>query len=282
MSYTVDWIAKSIFIPQSDLVFVEAGVYQLRLYNDFRKEIRRLEWEFTEGFWAPQVMTYNNPVTFSGITLASVIQIINGYTITFEDGAYDVLLREANSNVVDVTIRNQVRPIPFNSAGYTLVETGTSGLTAEESQALLDIASDQGLIQGDISTIQADIATIQVNIGSITSDVSSIESNITTINGNIGTMQGDLNHIDTLMTRQFARAMGLMQENFSIDQQNYIDYQGQKLLVSARMRLYNNRINVGTDQGIIATYKITSQWSGQENILYNVKRLSTTTTTTTT
>jgi hypothetical protein len=141
MAYQVDWAAKSIYIPLADLIFEGGSVYTLRLYNDFRKEIRRLEWEFSEGLWAPQIMSYTDPLTFSGITLSAAIQIINGYTITFEDAAVDVLLREANSNLVDVTVRNQVRPIPFNTAGYVIAETGTSGLTPSESTQLNNIDS---------------------------------------------------------------------------------------------------------------------------------------------
>jgi len=65
-----------------------------------------------------------------------VVEIINGYTVTFEDGQYRVTLLGANSNVADVTNVNQVSIQPNNSAGQVVVSVG-SGVTAQDK---LDIA----------------------------------------------------------------------------------------------------------------------------------------------
>jgi hypothetical protein len=48
-----------------------------------------------------------------------------------------------------------------SASSGTLVETGTSGLTQEESDALLQIAADQTTIQGDIALIQPDLEYIK-------------------------------------------------------------------------------------------------------------------------
>jgi hypothetical protein len=60
---------------------------------------------------------HNTTVTVGGVTLARVIEIINGYTVTFEDGQYAVNLAGANSNVADVANVNQVSLRSANSAG---------------------------------------------------------------------------------------------------------------------------------------------------------------------
>jgi hypothetical protein len=58
-------------------------------------------------------------VSLGGLTYARVIEIINGYTITFEDGQYAVNLVGANSNVGDCVNVNQVSVRSANSAGLT-------------------------------------------------------------------------------------------------------------------------------------------------------------------
>jgi hypothetical protein len=63
--------------------------------------------------------SHNQPVTVGGVTLARVIEIINGYTITFENGQYAVNLVGGNTNIADVTNVNQVSVRSANSAGLT-------------------------------------------------------------------------------------------------------------------------------------------------------------------
>jgi hypothetical protein len=82
--------------------------------------------------------SHNAQVTIAGVTLARVIEIINGYTITFEDGQYVVFLVNANSNIIEETNKNQVSLASSNSAGLIEVDTGgaTGGLTLGEFLAL--------------------------------------------------------------------------------------------------------------------------------------------------
>lgn len=280
MALSIDLTTYVISIPQADLTLVTGTLYELDT-NAFRLELK--DWEDSEvGITQPDTHVHNTQVTVAGVTFARTVEILSPYSVEFEDGQYSVRLVGSNNNIFDVEngilVQNQVQVIPTNSAGYIVVETGVSGLTPQESQALIDIADDQSTIQSDISTIQTNIGTINVNLGSVTSDISTIQTDITNIDGNITTIKTDISQIRNILNRQVARALGLMQENFSMDQQTYVDYQGQKLLTSARMRLYNDRSNVGTDNGVIATYRITSQWTGQENVLYDVKLQTTTTT----
>jgi hypothetical protein len=88
---------------------------------------------------------HNTQVTIAGITYARTIEIINGYSITFEDGQYSVRLAGSNNNFFDVENgilnQNQVQVIANNSAGLQIVSTG-SGLSTEEHDKLM------GLING--------------------------------------------------------------------------------------------------------------------------------------
>ena len=60
---------------------------------------------------------HNPPVDVGGVSLARVVEIINGYTLTFEDGQYAVNLYGANTNAADVVNVNQVSVRSSNSAG---------------------------------------------------------------------------------------------------------------------------------------------------------------------
>lgn len=66
------------------------------------------------------------------------------------------------------------------------------------------------------------------------------------------------------------RALGLMQENYYMDQTSYTDYNGAKLLNSARIRIYSVAGSVGTGNDVLATYTITAVWSAGAVQTYQV------------
>jgi hypothetical protein len=138
MALSVDWISKIITVPKADMTLVQ-GSPEIRALdiNAFRLELKDLE----DGEGMPFVDTHshNPPVSVGGVSLGRVVEIINGYTVTFEDGQYAVNLTGANSNISDVANVNQVSIRAANSAGLVLVETGVSGLTAAESLQLGNI-----------------------------------------------------------------------------------------------------------------------------------------------
>jgi len=84
--------------------------------NVFRLALKDLE-DGEDGIPHPDTHQHNTEVTVGGLTLARVIEIINGYTVTFEDLQYAVNLVGANSNVGDVVNVNQVSVRSQNSAG---------------------------------------------------------------------------------------------------------------------------------------------------------------------
>jgi hypothetical protein len=84
-----------------------------------------------EGMCFPDTHIHNTEVTIAGVTLARVIEITNGYTITFEDGTYSVNLIGANTNVMDVINKNQVASRSWNSAGLINVTGLDAGSIAD-------------------------------------------------------------------------------------------------------------------------------------------------------
>jgi len=122
MSYSVDWIAKVISIPLSDLTWTSGKLYDLAL-SDFLDEIRRLEWEPTEGLWAPNILDHTNPKTISGVTYAAFDELENGYTCVFIGDIDAVTLKGSNNNIVDVYNFNGISIVPNNSAGLQDLST---------------------------------------------------------------------------------------------------------------------------------------------------------------
>ncbi len=140
MAYSVNWLTKLITIPQSDLLLLSPGIYQLDL-GEFHKEIRRLEWEFNEGLLWEEILSYNPVVVLGGISYAPGIEVINGYTVEFQNGAYAVNLAGANSNVADVSVVNNVSIRPQNSAGLINLDALLS--SAYQGQVVVDSVTGQ-------------------------------------------------------------------------------------------------------------------------------------------
>ncbi len=69
---------------------------------------------------------------------------------------------------------------------------------------------------------------------------------------------------------ELLRAIGLMQENYALDQTVYTTYNDQKLLTSGRIRIYSAAGSVGTGSDILATYTVTATWTDDELQTYQV------------
>lgn len=131
MAISVNCATKVITVPRADLGPISAGLYQLNV-ESLRLWLK--DWEDSEvGMAMPDTHRRNAPVTLAGATYAQTFEIINGYTVTFEDvgSPYTVVCVGANHNLADVKTVNQVSLIVGNSAGLIQVATG-AGPTAEE------------------------------------------------------------------------------------------------------------------------------------------------------
>lgn len=104
--------------------------------SDFLAEVRRLEWEFDDGQWAPHIVEHSDTrFDFAGADYAPFDEVVNGYTLEFTGVATRVDLIGSNNNIADVLIANGVSVVTFNSAGLQRVTTG-SGLSTEQDEKL--------------------------------------------------------------------------------------------------------------------------------------------------
>jgi len=131
MSITVDWPSLVINVPKADTTLVQALPTEIRKLdlNAFRLALKDLE-DNEQGINWPITHRHNPPVLVGGVELARVVEIINGYTVTFEDGQYAVNLFGANSNVADRVNVNKVSVRSANSAGLvtsSAIEYGEYG-----------------------------------------------------------------------------------------------------------------------------------------------------------
>jgi hypothetical protein len=126
MAMTVDYLTKIISVPKTDLQLISGTLYELDT-NQFKKDLAALQ-DDEAGMPFPDMFQHNTEVTVAGTTFARTIEIINGYSIEFEDGQYSVRLAGSNNNIFDVAsgilVQNQVQIIATNSAG--LVVSGTA------------------------------------------------------------------------------------------------------------------------------------------------------------
>ena len=124
MPISVNWPTKEISVPKNYLENLSPNIYQLDL-DQFRLDLKDLE-DGEQGISYLDTHRHTAPVALAGATYAQKIEIINGYTVTFEDGIYAVYLVGANSNVADVATTNQVSVRSLNSPG--LIYSGTAPL----------------------------------------------------------------------------------------------------------------------------------------------------------
>lgn len=120
MAVSITWATKVIFVPKADTTLIQASP-EVRKYNvnTFRLELKALE-ESEEGMPFIRTHEHTPEKILSGVTYARIVEIINGYTVEFEDGQYAVTLEGPNNNLADVKVANQVSLITNNSAGSTV------------------------------------------------------------------------------------------------------------------------------------------------------------------
>ncbi len=145
MAISIAWSSKIITIPQADLTLVSGSGYSLDV-DVFRLALRALEYsEAGQVFLATH--NHNTATELAGVTYARTVEIINGYTILFEDVGtpYTVVCVGANHNISDVKVVNQVSLIIGNSAGLIQVAGGGGGscnwTSGEKNTALANIST---------------------------------------------------------------------------------------------------------------------------------------------
>jgi len=138
MAISIDWATKVISVPKADLALVDIGPPEIRSLDtdQFRKDLNALQ-AGEIGMAFETTHQHTAPVTLGGVTFARQIEIINGYTVTFEAGAYAVNLPGSNNNISDVTNLNSVSVRSSNSAGLAQVDIAASADAAAAVWGLL-------------------------------------------------------------------------------------------------------------------------------------------------
>ena len=123
MAISPNWITGVITVPRADMTLIQSVPTEIRQLNlnSFHQELRSIE-DSADGRPWPKTHNHNTTVELGGVTYARVIEILDPYTVTFEDGQYAVNLSAANSNVGDKVNVNQVSIRSANSAGLVDLE----------------------------------------------------------------------------------------------------------------------------------------------------------------
>lgn len=168
MAISVNWATKVINVPKADMTQVQVSPFEIRELDidEFRLELKALEAEVVDagagGMAFEDTHRHNTEVTLGGVTLARTVEIINGYTVTFEDGSYAVNLIGANSNIADVTNLNGVQVRSTNSAGLVSL----ADIKAQTDKITLLLAS---LVASDL-VIEAGSTTTAVRTNATQAD----------------------------------------------------------------------------------------------------------------
>jgi len=114
---------------------MSGSIYDLDV-NALRLDLKDLE-DSEEGMAYPDTHNHNSEVTLSGVTYSRSLEIINGYTVTFENGNYSVKCAGANHNLGDVKNVNSVSLIIGNAAGL-IVKTIGSIVTEQDKTDIIN------------------------------------------------------------------------------------------------------------------------------------------------
>ena len=192
MAISINWATKVISIPRSFTTLISGSLYELDV-NAFRLALKDLEDDAT-GMGFLDTHRHNTQVTLSGMTLARVFEVINGYTITFEDLAYSVRCVGANHNIGDVKNVNQVSLIIGNTAGLITVDTGGSApsaatiATAVRAELAVELAridaatSTRTTAPGVRTELATELARIDVAISTRSDPADIVPANIVKVN----------------------------------------------------------------------------------------------------
>ena len=142
MAISIDYSTYEILIPKADMALVQSVPTEIRQLNldTFRKALKDLE-DNDEGMAFPDTHLHNTTVEVGGVILARVVQILDPYTVTFEDGQYAVNLVGANTNLGDKVNVNQVSVRSANSAG--LQDLSTLLASAYNGEVFVDTVNGQ-------------------------------------------------------------------------------------------------------------------------------------------
>jgi hypothetical protein len=160
MAITVNWATDQIInIPKADMTLVQLSPVEIRELDtdSFFLALKDLE-SSVEGMPWPNTQRNASPVLLGGITYARVLEIIDPYTITFEDGTYVVQLTGSNNNIIERTNPNQVSVQGNNAAGLIQTEeiqysSFQGGVTIDQTNGTAGQAYPAGTRQSPVNNL---------------------------------------------------------------------------------------------------------------------------------
>jgi hypothetical protein len=181
--YSVDWNTKIVTIPKADLTVVSLSpeVYSLDV-TDLWQNLIDLQ-DDTDGMTYLDIVLNTPPLVAAGVTFARVLQIINGYTITFQDGQYAVNIIGGNSNISDVVNKNMVSVNTANSAG--LIVTGAGG--GDPWTTVLPGTYPPGTAGNALGNLPAAVAAIDSDVAAVANDLNDVATMVDDISTTLST-----------------------------------------------------------------------------------------------
>ncbi len=118
LTFSIDRTTSVITIDRLSMPEVPNTASEVRTFDvvEFHYLLRDNEDDW-EGIHFSTTHNWKDPITIGGVTLAAVFELLDPYTVTFEDGQYTVYVQGANSNLGDKINKNQVSVYIQNSAG---------------------------------------------------------------------------------------------------------------------------------------------------------------------
>ena len=154
-----DWPNYIFHVPRADMALIQSVPTEIREcnLNWLRLQILALE-DDPEAMTFPTVFRHFPEVTLGSLTFAKVMEMLEPYTITFEDGQYAVDLTGANSNFGDRVNVNQVSVRSSNSAGMT--SSPAIEYLAFDDQVTVNISSGSAGQTYPVGTVQYPVDNI--------------------------------------------------------------------------------------------------------------------------
>lgn len=106
---SIDWTTKTIFVPKEDMTLLEGDSGEVRELDMYQFHVDLAQIEASEdGICFKDSHSHVTSKTTGGIVIPRVIDIVNDYTITFEDGPYSVRMTGSVGNYLEKVNENQV------------------------------------------------------------------------------------------------------------------------------------------------------------------------------
>lgn len=271
-------------------IYLKQGVTTFHWIEDMYREYRN--WrrlDESSRIWLPFMYASGNEPKGGGKYTPRYVTLLDGVkVIPYDENIRIEVTGEAITDNADVDpslfdTSTRTEPIklyitpPASELVVVAVDVATiSGIAAvvwDEATALHTISGTYGKAISDINLETDGLAQAgeyDTRFTNLASDVTDIHSKLPA--GTIASA-GEYNTDFTEIKTNLERALGLMQENYYIDQTSYADYNGVKLMTSGRMRIYSDAVSVGTANNVIATYQVTTDWSNDEMTSYKVVKV---------